>query len=542
MTADLLITGARLWSGRRRSGADAVAIRGERIAGIGSAHELAALRGRATRVIDAGGATVTPGLCDAHIHLLDWARARTELEVSPADSVAAIVAKVVRAASSRPGRDPIVGRGWDANSWSGAPERASLDAGVADRPVLLYSRDFHNLWVNGAALAAAGIGPDTPDPEGGTVVRDAAGQPTGLLREHAMRLVAGLVAPDERADLERLRDTCRALHAFGVTAVHDFEGAAAHRLLRRLAGTEAGVRTLMHLPHAQLDHAIGLGLASGLGTPWFRIGAVKLFADGTLGSRTAAMLEPYEGTTGRGEELLSPARLRDEVGRAVTAGWSVAIHAIGDRAVRNALDAFEAVAPKLATLALPPRIEHAQLVDPADLPRFARLGVAASMQPTHCVSDIPLAERGWGARCDHAYPWQALLSSGATLAFGSDAPVEPPDPSLGLFAAVARRRPGGPPWVPAQRIDLDAALHAYTEGAARISGAWPDLGALTPGAFADLVVWDTDLHAASEDDLARARPVATVLAGSVVYAHAAGGDVPANAGAAADPEPRSHHA
>ena len=393
-----------------------------------------------------------------------------------------------------------------------------LDAVCPARPVLLYSRDFHNLWLNGAALAAAGINSATPDPDGGVIVRDAAGEANGLLQEHAMRLAAGLESVDAVADFAAVCDAVRALHANGITGVHDFEGQDAHRILRRLANGEGPrLRTLMHLPHAQLGMAIELGLSSGLGDSWFRLGAVKLFADGTLGSRTAAMLAPYENTSETGIDVIDPVALASEVGHAVDHGWSVAIHAIGDRAVRSSLDAFEG-ARAGERLGLAPRIEHAQLVDPADLNRFAALGIAASMQPSHCISDVPLADRWWGERREQSYPWRALLESGALLAFGSDAPVEPPSAAFGLAAAVARQPEGAEKaWVPAQAIGLDAALSAYTEGPARLAGNWPRVGALDAGCAADLVVWNGDLHALTPRALAAAAPACTVLDGMIVY-------------------------
>jgi hypothetical protein len=307
--------------------------------------------------------------------------------------------------------------------------------------------------------------------------------------------------------------------------VHDFEAATEQRLLRALASDTSGprLRVLMHLPHAGLDHALTLGLTSGTGDDEFRIGAIKLFADGTLGSQTAAMLEPYEGGDGRGLELIAPAELQSIVARAVAGGLSVAIHAIGDRAVRSALDAFASVGPALRSLPLPPRIEHVQLLDPGDVPRLAALGVAASMQPIHCTSDIDNARRHWGARAEHSYPWRTLLDSGARLAFGSDAPVETVSTAAGLHAAVTRRRADGTPaggFVPAQCIGLDAALAAYTSGAARLGGSLNG-GRLAPAALGDLAIWSSDLHRLPAGDLANASVRATVIDGAVVYDHAA---------------------
>ena len=279
----------------------------------------------------------------------------------------------------------------------------------------------------------------------------------------------------------------------------------------------------MHAPHDQLDALLAAGIRSGIGDAWYRIGALKLFADGTLGGRTAAMLAPYRGTTGQGMELIEPGAMRETVWRAIAGGISVAIHAIGDRAVRNALDAFEAAGSAALGLAFAPRIEHAQLVDAADLPRFARLGVVPSMQPAHLITDLPLARHYWGDRLEHAYPW-ADLDAGDRLLFGSDAPVEPPSVALGLHAAVARRPVGEPDAAacsPRQRLDLDRALRAYTRGG-RLGGLGPGYGTLAPGVVADLVVWDRDLFAAPVDDLAVARPSATVVNGRVVFERPAG--------------------
>ncbi len=487
---------------------------------VGPAAELEHAAPAGALRIDARGATVTPGLTDAHLHLVQWARSLAELDLSglPHD---AVIAKVAAAAAARPdAAAPIVGRGWDANRWAEPPHRSALDRAAGARCVLLHSHDFHNLWVNTAALAAAGITRATPDPDGGRIGRDAAGEPTGVLQEHAVRLCRDLLAGARGAsDADLVRAAVKRLHREGVTAVHDFEGPDAERVLRALGSDPADrVRVLMHLAHSGLDEALAAGLESGLGDDWFRTGAVKLFADGTLGSRTAALLEPYEGTTDAGFELIPPRELRGIVARAVAGGISVAVHAIGDRAVRSTLDAIEAAGAGRARLALAPRIEHVQLLDPADRPRFARLGVAASMQPSHCVADREIAERGWGSRVVHSYPWRSLLDDGALLAFGSDAPVEPPSVAAGLAAAVTRRLPGDAgAFVPEQAVSLDQALTAYTEAPARLAGAWPRVGTLRPEARADLVVWNADLHALDPIGLSAAYPMWTLLDGRIVH-------------------------
>jgi predicted amidohydrolase YtcJ len=521
----LLIVNARPWSdGRALAGADTLAVDGNRIAAVGRRAEIEARTGGAAQVIDARGATLTPGLWDAHLHLLPWARARFEIDLTGSPSRAEACARIRRHLNEHPGSGPVLGRGWDAGEWSEQPARGALDALEAHRPLLLHSHDFHTLWVNSAALARAGIGRGTPDPPGGRIERDPGGEPTGVLRENAVKALAALEDEATRAAGDAgmlLADAARALHAFGVTAVHDFErGAAAFGEMERFArGAGPRVRVLQCVGPEDLERVAGLGLASGAGDDHFRVGPLKLFADGTLGSRTAALLAPYDGTEEMGLDVLPPDELSAWVARGLAQSLAVAVHAIGDRACRHALDAFERAASRSRPV-LPNRIEHAQLVAPPDLPRFAALGVAASMQPLHCTADAPLAARWWGSRRDQAYPWRTLLESGARLAFGSDAPVESPSLAEGLGAACTRQRADGTPpggFVPAQRVGLDEALRAYTEGAARLAGAWPRIGSLREGSLADLVVWDRDLARTPAEQLREARPSCTVWDGAVVH-------------------------
>lgn len=527
--APLLVVNGRLWDGVPLAHDALCAIDG-RIVALGTTAALRERYGpaRDAVVIDAAGSSVTPGLCDAHIHLLAWARAQGEVALLGSKSRAEALARVAAFMAEGRGTGAIVGRGWEASTWREPPERGALDALVADRPVLLHSKDFHTLWVNSAALRAARVSRHTPDPEGGRIERDAAGEPTGILRENAVRSFERLQADAERSagsEDAQLAAAARELHAWGITMVHDFErGAATLHAMRRFAtGTGPRVRVLQSLGLPELERALEMGLESGIGDDWFRIGHIKLFADGTLGSRTAAMLEPYEGTTDLGLETLTPAEVGDIVGRAARGGLAVAIHAIGDRACRTALDAFAAAGDALRVPSLPPRIEHAQLVAEEDLSRFAALGVAASMQPVHCVSDAAQARLGWGKRCERSYAWRALKDRGALLAFGSDAPVESPAPGAALEAALTRRDEHGEPFFPWQCIDLDAALAAYTRGPAVLAGAAGRLGTLAPGAAADLVVWDRDLHRTPPDRLHEAGASCTVVGGQVVHgaSHAA---------------------
>ncbi len=517
MSAPLLFVNARVWSGVPLA-ARALLVHDGRVAEWGDEQTLRKAAPEA-EVMDAAGATLTPGLTDAHIHTVPWARARRQPDLRDARSRDQALARVRAALAASPGEHtPLVGRCWDDDGWSERPDRAALDALAPQRPVLLHRHDFHALWVNSAALAAAGITRDTPDPEGGRFERDAAGEPTGLVREHAVRAFAALEDGASPLVADELLDAAAAaLHAEGVTAVHDYQRNEVDATWMRSLAARRRLRVLQHVGPEQVREAAASGRRGGAGDAWFRWGSYKLFADGTLGSRTAALLEPWDDAPGTGMVLLSRKELEAEVARAVQAGFSVAIHAIGDAAVRNALDAIERHRDALAALPLPPRIEHVQLLSPRDLARFAPLGVAASLQPQHFTSDAPVARRAWGARCRHAYPWRSLLEAGAALAFGSDAPVEEPLARQGLASAVGRLTSDGEPLEPAEAISLDHALTAYTSGAARLAAHGLGRGVLESGEPADLVIWDRDLHAATPHELAQARPRWTVLAGEIVY-------------------------
>jgi len=517
---DLLVFNARPWSrGRRVESADAIGVAAGEIVAVGARRALDDLCTPATRRIDARGGTVTPGMCDAHLHLVAWSRSLHEVHLDGLRSSREVVAALLERSHETPADLPLIGRGWAADGWEAPPDREALDAAIPGRVVLLHSRDYHALWVNSAAMASAGVHRGTVDLPGGQIVRRPSGEPTGVFREHAARFFDGLIpVPAVDTDLVLVQDAVQRLLSHGVTAVHDFEGDAEAQVLQAMSSSQGPrVRVLMHRPKGALERL--LANPGPAGDDWFAWGALKLFADGTLGSRTASLLEPYDGTEERGMTLIPPDELKGIVGRSVRGGLSVAIHAIGDHAVRVGLDAFESCGQALARLRLPPRIEHAQLVDDLDLRRFVELGVAASMQPQHCVTDRPLVERLWRQRAARSYPWRTLFDSGARLVFGSDAPVEPPIPALGLHAAVTREATNHPgdSFVPAQRIALDEALSAYTEGPARLAAQWPRCGSLSVGSVADLVVWDTDLHRLAPSQLHAAAPAFTILAGDVAF-------------------------
>lgn len=503
---------------------DAVLVRGGRIAAIGSATDL---HGVATGVpvLEAPGATVMPGFTDSHIHLTEWALALRDAELSATESPAEAAAVVADAARDTPS-EWVRGRGWNAHRWGGSyPDRDVLDAALPDRPVALQSHDMHALWVNAEALRRAGIDRDTPDPDGGRIVRDEAGEPTGLLLETAGALVSGMVpAADEEEILAAVAAAQARLHAWGITGVHAFPSIHIPDpdplgMLESLHSREKlQLRVLQHLPFDELDRAIEAGLRSGAGDEWIRVGGVKMFLDGALGSRTAWMREPYEDSADCGVQTLDEAVFRHTVDRAAAAGIATTVHAIGDAAVALALDVLSAAARD--RIAMPHRIEHVQCCPPERLRDAGAAGITCSMQPAHLMTDWLIAEQSWGRdRSRTTYAFRSLAGHGAVLAFGSDAPVEPADPRLGLYAAVARTDTQGGPaggWGPHERIDLGAAFRGYTIGPA-IAAGQPELGRIRVGAPADLAVWEGDRPQPSGAGLLELSCVATVVGGQRVH-------------------------
>src|SRR3954447_7468635 len=457
----------------------------------------------ATRV-DLAGACVVPGLVDAHVHFPSWALARRELRLFDCRSLDEAVERVRQAAGSVPRGGWLRGRGWRDELWSEKPTRQALDAVAPGVRIALRAHDGHSLWVSSAGLAAAGGELRVP---GGVVETDDAGEPTGVLREEsAWRLYDTHAAAGREETLDAMRAALPAAAAAGVTGVHDKDGArGAPELFAALR--DAGDLTLRVWQSLPAERLAGDDVAPQLDDPMFRIGYVKAFMDGTLGSRTARLLD------GSGVEITSAARLAELIGQAEAAGFALAVHAIGDRANRDALDAFAAA----ATPGARHRIEHAQCIAPEDVGRFAALGVAASVQYTHATSDRDLVERIWADRIDHAYPVRSLWAAGARLAGGSDAPVEELDPLAGLRAAVLRTdSERAPPWRPEQAIPVEAALESFTVAPARLRLAEHRRGRLRAGFDADLVVLDRDPLADPPASVADARVVATMVAGDWV--------------------------
>ncbi len=513
--ADLLVTGriATLAGATGPAWVEAIAVADGRVVAAGSLADVGGLAGPVTRRLALGpDEAAIPGLTDAHLHLVEAALGRLRVDLSATRSVGAVVESVRVAADAPPDPDAwIEGAGWDADLLERWPTADDLERAAPGRLVALWAHDHHALLVSRRALAEAGIDDGRGDPDGGVIRRDAGGHATGVLHESAARLVAGRVpvASGDRV-AAALRPLIRELVGLGVVAVHDPGGLVEQRDLRgsfeayrRLAAAgELGMRVHPSLRAAQLHAAEAEGLRSGqqLGPDpldRLRLGWLKTFADGSLGSRTAALLEPMEAIAGEppppndgyGVWLVPPGELRAQATHAAALGITTQIHGIGDAAVRAALDAL---APTAGRTALMPRVEHAQLVAEADIPRFAALGIAASIQPVHVRSDAEKARRLWGGRAEaRGYALGALAATGAVIPFGTDAPVEPVDPWPGLACAVTRSAPswpaGTPPFGPANALDLWRAIRAACVDPA-ISAGETDRGRLVPGHRADLVV------------------------------------------------------
>ncbi len=486
----------------------ALAIAGDRIAGGVGVHETALA---SPETIDLGGRCVLPGFTDSHVHFMQWAAARRQVRLEGARTLDEAVSRVAAAAAAAPAGHWLRGNGWRSGDWDPPvePTRQALDAVSGDTPVALMAKDGHSLWLNSAALAHADGDLAVP---GGVVETDEHGEPTGVLREESAwefrrKYVFGRTAPEEW--LGAMREGMQVAASRGVTCVHDKDGwLGALGLWQRLhAENGLRLRVWQSLPHEQLDELEGLGLRPGLGDDMLRAGYLKAFMDGTLGSMTARLMD------GTGVEITSRDELEEIVGRGARLGWPVSVHAIGDRANRDALDAFEATQDEWAPPGLRPRIEHAQLLAREDLTRFAALGVAASVQFSHAPSDRDIADRNWAGMTDRAYAFRSLLDSGAVLANGSDAPIEELDPLLGIRAGVLRTLDERSGWHPEQAVTVEQAVHASTVAPAWLCGDERQRGKLLPGYLADLVVLDRDPFACAPEELTELEVVATMVGG-----------------------------
>jgi predicted amidohydrolase YtcJ len=548
MIDDLLITNARVLG---MEGATAVAVSGGRIATVGRDGDVLAGRGAGTEVHDARGGLLMPGFDDAHVHLRGGARSLDHAELYPLQTVDAVLDAVRAHAAAYPDRPWIRGRGWlYAPFPGGLPHRRLLDGVVPDRPAYLRCYDGHTGWVNSAALRIAGIDRTTPDPPNGVIVRDGDGEPTGVLKEDAQLLVERhLPEPTEAEDRAAVRAAIAGMHAKGLTAAQDAwtelpelafwqrvrDAGDLHLRLRAAMVMEPGQSLAEWRDRLDAYEAASFELRGG--DP-LAAGIIKGFVDGVIEARTAAMLAAYEDDAASGLPAWEPAELNAFVEEADRRGWQVELHAIGDRGVRMALDAFEhaaavngpwagdphgrGVAP--GTHARRHRVEHVETIDPADIGRFAGLGVIASMQPYHgdpSPNQIDVWAGNIGPeRASRAWAWRSIREAGGRLAFGSDWPVVPYDPFLALNNAVNRQTADGQPaggWLPGERLSVAEALDAYTAGSAFAAFADHGRGRIEPGMDADLVVLDRDLLAAGPSAIIGTGVRLTVLGGAVVH-------------------------
>ncbi len=526
--ADLLVVAPLLTGDPARPRAQAALARDGVFVSVGGVAECERQARRGVLRIDAGGGV--PGLADAHGHLALLGRWRAEVSLSGAPDEEACAVLVAERARTAPAGTWVRGSGWDQNRWPGGsfPSEAALTRAVPRHPAALSRVDGHALWVNASALAAAGIDARTADPRGGRIQRTGDGRPSGVLVDAAQDLVLTRIPPPGPAELERA--LCAALvelAGLGLTSVHD-AGVTSDLLaiLRRLAAEDRlplrvhamldGERPLPEL-RASLAEALATAEVGRLGP----VRTVKLFADGALGSRGAALHEDYADDPGNQGLLLdAPEALAARVAAVAAAGLQPAVHAIGDRAVTVVLDALDAAARGADVAALRPRVEHLQLVLPRHLPRLARLGVVASMQPTHVVSDGPWLAARLGAGTDRlrgACAWRTLAAAGVPLAFGSDFPVEGADPRAGLAAAETRAAPGGPPFQPEERLSREEAIAAFTRGAAYAAFVEGRRGMVREGMDADLTLFGADVAACPAEGLRELAVTHTIVGGRVEH-------------------------
>ena len=523
MQSDLVLFNGRIHTLDKPSHTSAVAIRDERILSVGddtTARETLRPGGEA---VDLRGRCVTPGLTDAHVHFSMYAVGLQAVEAET-ETLAEVLDRVAQRARVTASDVWITGMGWNQNVWSlptrdGFPTAADLDRVAPEHPVMLHAKSGHAMWVNSRTLELAGITASTPDPAGGQIVQDARGQPTGILLENAMDLVTAIQpAPTPEQVADAMLAAFPRAHRAGLTGVHDFDGPVAFAAFQMLKQHgQLGIRIVKSIPRDKLSQAIEVGLRTGFGDDWLRLGQVKLFADGALGPQTAWMLDPFDGSNSVGIPTLTEAEMADSVRRANAAGLACAIHAIGDRACRAVLDVYEEVGSR----GMRNRIEHTQLLHPQDYGRLGKLGIIASMQPLHATSDMRMADKYWGERSAGAYAWRTQLNAGATLAFGSDCPVEKIDPLMGIHAAVTRRRADGSPgpegWYPQQRLTVEEAVRAFTWGAAYAAGREDQLGSITPGKLADFTVLDRDIFQIEPMEILSARVEATIIGGKFAW-------------------------
>ena len=507
--------------------ASVLVIQGDKIIAVGD--KIEAFNDSNAIKINLNNAVVIPGLTDGHIHTKQYALSidKVDCHTKTRDEC---LKRIARKARTLQAGQWVLGQGWNDNLWDeGAENTLHLDSVSPNNPVFITAKSLHAAWCNSQALKFAKINENTQDPSGGKIERDKSGNPTGVLYESAVALVQKIIPQPELKDItEAINKAQQTLFSYGITSIHDFDGADAFRAFQRLnARGELKIRVTKNIPYNLLEATIQSGLESGFGNRHLKIGAIKLFADGALGTQTAAMIDPYQGMPNNSGMLLLNSSDIFEIGKkATTHNLPLAIHAIGDKAVREVIQGLEKVIRFEEENHIKQqrhRIEHLQLIHPDDIKYLNKIKFTASMQPIHAVSDRNTAIKYWGVRIENAYAWKTILQQGKgaiNLAFGSDAPVESPNPFLGLSAATSftwHKNSLKNNILPSQNISLYEAITAYTYGCAYASSSETTLGKLLPGFNADLILLDKNFFSFHPDEIAKTHPLATMIDGKWVY-------------------------
>jgi predicted amidohydrolase YtcJ len=493
-----------------------------RIIDAGSNIRLKPLAKRGFIPVDLKNKCVIPGMIDSHLHMLSLGRSFRRVDLDGVDSLEKVISIVKKAAAILPHGQWLMGRGWNKNLWGDDfPDKSILD-NITSHPVVLYSKDGHLTWVNSATLAACGITSFTPNPPGGIIVKDKNNEPTGIVKENATDLIDDNIPRDSFENKEKaIVDAQKHLLKLGITGIGDCDGdpelfSIYHDLDCR---NRLHLRVFKMVSKNNLQRAIDFKFHTGFGTDHFRVGCLKLFADGALGSQTAYMFIPYEKSDSNyGVEAMTAKEIEEYAGKAVDAGISLAIHAIGDKANYQALSAIGKYSKQILKRDLRPRIEHAQVLRKADIALFSRYGIIASVQPIHATSDRDIADRYWGKRSRYAYPFKTFLKTHTLMAFGSDAPIETADPLQGIYAAVTRRRRGEErsSWYPEERLSVRQAVATYTRGSAYASHFEDLAGSISIGRQADFVVLSDNIFEMKPPDVGSVKVLSTIIDGKLV--------------------------
>ncbi len=505
---------------------EAIAIYNHKIVALGKNEDVLALANRNAKIVDLKGKSILPGLTDSHIHLQHTGKSLMMVNCE-IDSMQKIYDRILtKSKETKPG-NWIFGHGWNQNQWAGGFDELNVLKNISNtHPILLTAKSLHACWANPTALEIAGINSNTSDPEGGVIGRNKDNSPNGLLFENAMELIYQAVPPLNKSELKPLLDqTQKALWKYGITSVHDFDGVDCFSALQEMDQENIlKLRVVKSIPSSIFESIIETGIKTGFGSDFLRLGSIKLFADGALGPQTAAMIDPYENDPDNfGILLLSKEKIIDYGIKATKKGLSLAIHAIGDLANREVIDAFAEIRNFEILNNLPPlnhRIEHVQILSDQELGRLSEHKIIASMQPIHLISDMDTADRLWGDRSKNAYAFGTLQNNRTTIIFGSDSPVESFNPFIGIYAALTRQKLNKFPlngWYPSEKLNLLDILNAYSLNPAKVAKWDSNIGSLAKDKFADLIVLPQNLFEISPEEIKELLPMATMVNGEWVF-------------------------